>query len=318
MNKVLIGAGALLLSSSTLAGSVHANNMAAAGMTNAGVAATSAAWSMNPLLFPAVTDAGLLHAHAESDWMTSTTTDMSADMGATGKAVGAVYDSFEGPMSYQEAAAWTGDKPTETSAAHAAEKQSWLAQNQGSADMATADMSGSAETGKNTEIAAVHVAEKDSWLSQNGGGSADMSAAADTMATAEVAQAALPACRPGPGDDRCVQLYERGVRAAFAQWQAGRERLGMGGPEEPAVTGKDEMASAEPMTADMSAKTDNPAGPTTEPTGVRVDKSASAATLTGEGTADMSASAHSTMAHDGMTAEAMQTNSAWGAQANAG
>jgi hypothetical protein len=32
-------------------------------------------------------------------------------------------------------------------------------------------------------------------------------------------------CRPGPGDDRCIQLYERGVRAAYARWQ--RER----GPE---------------------------------------------------------------------------------------
>ena len=27
-----------------------------------------------------------------------------------------------------------------------------------------------------------------------------------------------PACRPGRGDDRCIQLYERGVRAALAEW----------------------------------------------------------------------------------------------------
>ena len=25
-------------------------------------------------------------------------------------------------------------------------------------------------------------------------------------------------CRPGPGDDRCIQLYERGVRASYARW----------------------------------------------------------------------------------------------------
>ena len=38
----------------------------------------------------------------------------------------------------------------------------------------------------------------------------------------EVAQPAPRAtyrpCRPGPGDDRCIQLYERGVRLAYARW----------------------------------------------------------------------------------------------------
>src|SRR5687767_7333025 len=45
-------------------------------------------------------------------------------------------------------------------------------------------------------------------------------------------------CRPGPGDDRCIQLYERGVRAAYAEWQRERRgapvRVAMGGPDEPA------------------------------------------------------------------------------------
>ena len=47
-------------------------------------------------------------------------------------------------------------------------------------------------------------------------------------------------CRPGPGDDRCIQLYERGVRASYARWlrehrDGGREtQVAMGGPvEEP-------------------------------------------------------------------------------------
>jgi len=54
-------------------------------------------------------------------------------------------------------------------------------------------------------------------------------------------------CRPGPGDDRCIQLYERGVRAAYASWQrratepsrrlarneAEPRRIAMGGPDEP-------------------------------------------------------------------------------------
>src|SRR5688500_9433467 len=25
-------------------------------------------------------------------------------------------------------------------------------------------------------------------------------------------------CRPGPGDDNCIQLYERGVRTAYSRW----------------------------------------------------------------------------------------------------
>jgi hypothetical protein len=49
-----------------------------------------------------------------------------------------------------------------------------------------------------------------------------------------------PPCDPGPGDDNCIQLYERGVRADYAQWQ--QDRTGMGGPEE----------SDKAMGADMS------------------------------------------------------------------
>ena len=46
-------------------------------------------------------------------------------------------------------------------------------------------------------------------------------------------------CRPGPGDDRCIQLYERGVRASYARWlrdrRSGEPRteVAMGGPDEP-------------------------------------------------------------------------------------
>ena len=46
-------------------------------------------------------------------------------------------------------------------------------------------------------------------------------------------------CRPGPGDDRCIQLYERGVRASYAHWlrnhdaDAPRTEVAMGGPDDP-------------------------------------------------------------------------------------
>ena len=47
-----------------------------------------------------------------------------------------------------------------------------------------------------------------------------------------------PACRPGPGDDNCIQLYEPGVRTALAQWTARTgglsdgTQVAMGGPEQ--------------------------------------------------------------------------------------
>jgi hypothetical protein len=37
-------------------------------------------------------------------------------------------------------------------------------------------------------------------------------------ATPRPAAQNYPACRPGPGDDRCIQLYEPGVRAELASW----------------------------------------------------------------------------------------------------
>lgn len=45
-------------------------------------------------------------------------------------------------------------------------------------------------------------------------------------------------CRPGRGDDRCIQLYERGVRASYARWlrdrgvRGDRTEVAMGGPVE--------------------------------------------------------------------------------------
>ena len=55
----------------------------------------------------------------------------------------------------------------------------------------------------------------------------------------EASPVTYPPCRPGPGDDHCIQLYERGVRASYARWlrdhdaTAPRTQVAMGGPEEP-------------------------------------------------------------------------------------
>jgi len=58
------------------------------------------------------------------------------------------------------------------------------------------------------------------------------------MANATPAAAAYPACRPGAGDDHCIQLYEPGVRAQLAGWNraASGTDSAMGGPYEPVDT----------------------------------------------------------------------------------
>lgn len=75
--------------------------------------------------------------------------------------------------------------------------------------------------------------------------------------------AVWPACRPGPGDDRCIQLYERGVREDYAAWSANGSGTAMGGPEmgddgvmvgSTALLPKDSSLAA--MDADWSAGAD--------------------------------------------------------------
>ena len=64
---------------------------------------------------------------------------------------------------------------------------------------------------------------------------------ADDRAYVEEAPVTYRPCRPGAGDDRCIQLYERGVRTAYAQWlrahdlSGQRTEVAMGGPVESAA-----------------------------------------------------------------------------------
>ena len=61
--------------------------------------------------------------------------------------------------------------------------------------------------------------------------------------TPQPAAGNYPPCSPGPGDDHCIQLYERGVRAQLANWDRPTGTLaensatdGVGGPYEPVDT----------------------------------------------------------------------------------
>jgi hypothetical protein len=75
-----------------------------------------------------------------------------------------------------------------------------------------------------------------------------------TLAAADIAPRPAaqnyPACRPGPGDDSCIQLYEPGVQVALASWTqptgglADGTQTAMGGPYEPVDGADTDMAMA--------------------------------------------------------------------------
>jgi len=72
-----------------------------------------------------------------------------------------------------------------------------------------------------------------------------------------------PTCRPGPGDDRCIQLYEPGVLPALAALKS-QSNVAMGGPFEPAPEGGKTEGNADDHSAmghgsgKDSAKTETP------------------------------------------------------------
>lgn len=68
-----------------------------------------------------------------------------------------------------------------------------------------------------------------------------------------------PPCRPGPGDDNCIQLYEPGVRTALGGWTAPTGGLAgaeaataVGGPYEPADEAAHETAMSGDGTLDVA------------------------------------------------------------------
>jgi hypothetical protein len=227
-------------------------------------------------------------------------------------------------MSHVQPAGWmpvaqVNGKNQSVTAAHIAEKQAWLGQHAKS-EMSDGHASAPANLsiGKNSGVTSAQVAEKEAWLAQQGGRGTDMARGKMSEGYAvsnvrpmngqggpdessEAHQMTLPACRPGPGDDRCIQMHERGMSRAYAQWVAGRSNAGMGGPEE-FVDEKTGMTSASGMSA--AAKGPGPSGPTTEPTGVRaVGKSAMSTTMSLQGSFDMAGL--DPLEDDGMAAEQM-------------
>ena len=83
---------------------------------------------------------------------------------------------------------------------------------------------------------------------------ADSAPAPEALAAADIAPRPAaqnyPACRPGPGDDSCIQLYEPGVRVSLASWTqptgglADGTQTAMGGPYEPVEGAGADLAMA--------------------------------------------------------------------------
>ena len=82
------------------------------------------------------------------------------------------------------------------------------------------------------------------------------------VTTPQPAAGNYPPCSPGPGDDHCIQLYERGVRAQLAGWDRPTGTLAansatdaVGGPYQPADTTLAAEMGGPATPADVSAYT---------------------------------------------------------------
>ncbi|WP_129792501.1 hypothetical protein [Sphingosinicella sp. CPCC 101087] len=118
-----------------------------------------------------------------------------------------------------------------------------------------------------------------------GGPYEDVYGAGSVSLTPRPADANYPPCSPGPGDDNCIQLYERGVRDQLASWSRPTGGLqgsetAMGGPFEP---------------ADQSSQAAMSSGVAETTTGVGATSSGSTGTTSGIGTMSTGTSHTGTM-----------------------
>lgn len=98
----------------------------------------------------------------------------------------------------------------------------------------------------------VQAAPAEPVLTGTGGPYEPVEVAAADLAPRPAAQN-YPACRPGPGDDHCIQLYEPGVEQRLASWDrptggfagASDTQVAMGGPYEPLDDSAVETARAD-------------------------------------------------------------------------
>jgi len=251
MKRILMTAAALMFSTSALAWApVHDKGngagVTATGMKSSGMQGAKIADDMGEM--------------GDMGWSGEKMAGDMASMklaGGTAKAGDGMDDmAWSGGKTYSETA-WGGEKTIGDMAG--------MKLASGSAKLAT-------DGGKIGDMGDMGMAETD--MSWSGKGEATMASASDAGPWAgqggpmEDVQA-YPACSPGRGDDRCIQLYETGGRknlmASAGDTPLSRQ-LAMGGPFEPAASasGKTETPAAEDHSAHGAAAPAAGAKPTTD------------------------------------------------------
>ena len=219
MKRYFVAAGALLLSTSTLAFAADIDPIGKTSFQSDGVEVTKTS-----------------DAYAGKTWNKS--------LAAADKATLSSADGFSDPAQAKLASAATDSAEAELAMAPTGE---W-------ADKGALGETASAkiQTAAYDSAAAEPVAMSDKASGQTAmGGPAEEGAVTTASLTPRPATTNYAPCEPGPGDDRCIQLYEPGVRAQLASWNAPTGGLAdhsattaMGGPYEPVQDHADASAAA--------------------------------------------------------------------------
>jgi hypothetical protein len=239
MNKILLTAAVLTLGTSAHAWTVAHEQIhdGAAGAQAAAVPAAFADWQ-DPTAWEGDS--------AEDDGLTWADADLKSKEMVGGVAMasaGVAADAMDMAKT-SPAAAWSGAAKTGTDGMTWADADIKSKAMVGGTEMASADMSawqGGAKTGTD----GMTWADADIKSKEMVGGIAAASAAPNMGVGGPIEAQGYPACRPGRGDDNCIQLYERGVREELAAYKASGESVAMGGPYEPAA----DAANAKPMSS---------------------------------------------------------------------
>jgi hypothetical protein len=190
-------------------------------------------------------------------------------------------------------AAWTADQRSTFEAMMALPPSSWTAEQRAMYEQQVASLrtpwAGTqqmAAVGPTSDPSATTAAQPNvSTFAGMGGPYEDVYGAGSVSLTPRPADANYPPCSPGPGDDNCIQLYERGVRDQLASWSRPTGGLqgsetAMGGPFEP---------------ADQSSQAAMSSGVAESTTGVGATSSGSTGTTSGIGTMSTGTSHTGTM-----------------------
>ncbi|HWT12862.1 MAG TPA: hypothetical protein VN231_08930 [Allosphingosinicella sp.] len=230
MNRYYVAAGALLLSTSTFALAadtkpIDENRVEAVKVATDAIVATDAKVATGSKSFEAGWDGSLA----------ATKPDIAA--GSETKAELASFDGgFDKP-------AWADTEGKLQTASLDAEPKLQSASLETDSKFGTAGL----ESDSKVETASLDSFDKAETAHTGMGGPLETDSATTASLTPQPATQNYPPCDPGPGDDRCIQLYEEGVRTQLASWNRPTGGLlddssatAMGGPYEPVAHGSAE------------------------------------------------------------------------------